>query len=157
MSNTLYVVICFWILYNSIINKKAIGNQSPHGEKKLGKLLSSLDTKLYNQRRYFIIDYCRTLFFVCEERSFLYVQNKYHNTILKRIYKFCDEAFIEKRSPHKVRKTFASILVNDGIMDISEVAQLLGHVSEQTLINHYLYPTKSSETRRERLEKALAM
>ncbi len=95
-----------------------------------------------------------------KDEDFLFVnatQRMQENTILKRIYKFCDEAFIEKRSPHKVRKTFASILVNDGIMDISEVAQLLGHVSEQTLINHYLYPTKSSETRRERLEKALAM
>ncbi len=95
-----------------------------------------------------------------KDEDFLFVnatQRMQENTILKRIYKFCDEPFIEKRSPHKVRKTFASILVNDGIMDISEVAQLLGHVSEQTLINHYLYPTKSSETRRERLEKALAM
>ena len=54
-------------------------------------------------------------------------------------------------------KTFASILANNGIMDISEVAQLLGHVSEQTLINHYIYPTKSNEARRERLENALAM
>ena len=57
----------------------------------------------------------------------------------------------------KKRSTFASILVNKGIMDISEVAQLLGHVSEQTLINHYLYPTRSSETKRERLEQSLAM
>ena len=95
-----------------------------------------------------------------KDEDFLFVnatQRMQENTILKRIYKFCDEAFIEKRSPHKVRKTFASILVNNGIMDISEVAQLLGHVSEQTLINHYLYPTKSNETRRERLEQALAM
>lgn len=95
-----------------------------------------------------------------KDEDFLFVnatQRMQENTILKRIYKFCDEAFIEKRSPHKVRKTFASILVNDGILDISEVAQLLGHVSEQTLINHYLYPTKNIETRRERLEKALAM
>ena len=52
---------------------------------------------------------------------------------------------------------YASILVNKGIMDISEIAQLLGHVSEQTLINHYLYPTRSSKTKRERLEQSLAM
>lgn len=95
-----------------------------------------------------------------KDEDFLFVnatQRMQENTILKRIYKFCDEVFIDKRSPHKVRKTFASILVNNGIMDISEVAQLLGHVSEQTLINHYLYSTKSSETRLERLEQSLAM
>ena len=68
---------------------------------------------------------------------------------------FHSESIYQKRSPHKVRKTSASILVNNGILDISEVAQLLGHVSEQTLINHYLYSTKSSETRRERLEQSL--
>ena len=63
-----------------------------------------------------------------KDEDFLFVnatQRMQENTILKRIYKFCDEAFIEKRSSHKVRKTFASILVNKGIMDISEVAQLL--------------------------------
>lgn len=95
-----------------------------------------------------------------KDEDFLFVnatQRMQENTIFRRIYKFCDEAFIEKRSPHKIRKTFASILVNKGIMDISEVAQIMGHVSEQTLINHYLYPTRSSETKRERLEQSLAI
>lgn len=93
-----------------------------------------------------------------KDEDFLFVnatQRMQENTILKRIYKFCDEAFIEKRSPHKVRKTFASILVNDGILDISEVAQLLGHVSEQTLINHYLYPTKILKQGEKDLKKHL--
>lgn len=67
------------------------------------------------------------------------------------------EAFIEKRSPHKIRKTFASMLVNKGIMDVSEVSEILGHVGEQTLINHYLYSTKSANTRLDRLEQSLAM
>lgn len=55
------------------------------------------------------------------------------------------------------RKTFASMLVNKGIMDISEVSSILGHVGEQTLINHYLYSTKSANTRLDRLEQSLAI
>ena len=81
----------------------------------------------------------------------------HENTILKRIYKLCDEASIDRRSPHKIRKTFASKVVNNGMMDISEVSEMLGHVGESTLINHYLYSTKSASTRRERLEQSLAM
>ena len=73
----------------------------------------------------------------------------HQNTILKRIYKFCDKAFIEKRSPYTIRKTFTSMLVNKGIMDVSEVSEILGHVDEQTLINHYLYLTKIANTRLE--------
>lgn len=95
-----------------------------------------------------------------KDEDFLFVnanQRMQENTILKRIYKFCDEAFIEKRSPHKIRKTFASMLVNKGIMDVSEVSEILGHVGEQTLINHYLYSTKSANTRLDRLEQSLAM
>lgn len=42
-------------------------------------------------------------------------------------------------------------------MDISEVSSILGHVGEQTLINHYLYSTKSANTRLDRLEQSLAM
>ena len=95
-----------------------------------------------------------------KDEDFLFVnatQRMQENTILKRIYKLCDEAFIDKRSPHKIRKTFASMLVNKGIMDISEVSSILGHVGEQTLINHYLYSTKSANTRLDRLEQSLAI
>lgn len=49
------------------------------------------------------------------------------------------------------------MLVNKGIMDISEVSSILGHVGEQTLINHYLYSTKSANTRLDRLEQSLAI
>lgn len=82
-------------------------------------------------------------------------QRMQENTILKRLYKYCEQANIEKRSPHKIRKTFASSLVNSGAMDLSEVASLMGHVNESTLINHYLYSTSSKDTRLERMEKCL--
>lgn len=82
-------------------------------------------------------------------------QRMQENTILKRLYKYCEQANIEKRSPHKIRKTFASCLVNSGAMDLSEVASLMGHVNESTLINHYLYSTSSKDTRLERMEKCL--
>lgn len=84
-------------------------------------------------------------------------QRMQENTILKRLYKFCDMANIERRSPHKIRKTFASVLVNSGTMDISEVASLLGHVDEKTLISHYLYSTKDEHTRLARMEECLAI
>ncbi len=92
--------------------------------------------------------------------DFLFVnqtQRMQENTILKRIYRYCDKVFIDRRSPHKVRKTFASLLVTNGIMDISEVASILGHTNEKTLIDHYLYSTKTQKTQLERIELSLAV
>lgn len=92
--------------------------------------------------------------------DFLFVnakQRMQENTILKHIYKYCDRAFIDRRSPHKVRKTFASLLINNGLMDLSEVAGLMGHVDEKTLINHYLYSTQESSTKLSRMEKSLVI
>lgn len=77
------------------------------------------------------------------------------NTILKHLYRICERANIERRSPHKCRKTFGSNLVNSGNMDLSEVAQLLGHTSEKTLIEHYLYTTRDEGSRRARMEQSL--
>lgn len=93
-----------------------------------------------------------------ETNGYLFVnarQRMQENTILKRLYRYCNEANLEKRSPHKIRKTFASRLVNSGAMDLSEVASLMGHVDEKTLISHYLYSTKSKDTRLERMEECL--
>jgi len=92
--------------------------------------------------------------------DFLFVnatQRMQENTILKHIYKYCDRAFIDRRSPHKIRKTFASLLINNGYMDLSEVALLMGHVDEKTLINHYLYSTKEKSTKLARIEQSLAV
>ena len=93
-----------------------------------------------------------------ETNGYLFVnakQRMQENTILKRLYKYCDEANLERRSPHKVRKTFASSLINHGAMDLSEVASLMGHVDEKTLISHYLYSTRSKDTRLARMEECL--
>ena len=95
-----------------------------------------------------------------QTEDFLFVnktQRMQENTILKRIYRYCDKVFIDRRSPHKVRKTFASLLVNSGLMDISEVSIILGHTNEKTLIDHYLYSTKTPKTQLERLELSLAV
>lgn len=92
--------------------------------------------------------------------DFLFVnanQRMQENTILKHIYKYCDRAFIDRRSPHKARKTFASLLINNGHMDLSEVALLMGHTDEKTLINHYLFSTKEEDTRLSRMESSLAV
>jgi len=92
--------------------------------------------------------------------DFLFVnanQRMQENTILKHIYKYCDRAFIDRRSPHKARKTFASLLINNGHMDLSEVALLMGHTNEKTLINHYLFSTKETSTRLSRMEASLVV
>lgn len=95
-----------------------------------------------------------------ETNGYLFVnarQRMQENTILKRLYKYCEEANLAKRSPHKIRKTFASSLVNGGMMDISEIASIMGHVNENTLICHYLFSTKSKDTRLARMEESLVV
>ena len=77
--------------------------------------------------------------------EYLMMDNDKHLTtesIRKRQYRVCDELGIDRKSSHKCRKTFASILKENGVDDAMIISQM-GHASIGTTNNHYIYNRKN--------------
>ncbi len=78
------------------------------------------------------------------------------NNIQMKLYRMCDELGIERRSPHKLRKTYISMLLNNG-MDPDFVRQQAGHKQLQTTLNNYTYSTTRDSEIVEKLNQVLAL
>ena len=78
------------------------------------------------------------------------------NNIQMKLYRMCDELGIERRSPHKLRKTYISMLLNNGI-DPDFVRQQAGHKQLQTTLNNYTYSTTRDSEIVEKLNHLLAL
>ena len=75
--------------------------------------------------------------------------------ILPRVsYHLCDELKIDRRSPHKLRKTYVSQLLNNGF-DQDFVREQVGHQMLQTTLNYYVYSTTRNTQQIERLNQVL--
>ena len=59
------------------------------------------------------------------------------------------------KSQHKLRKTFVSKLLDDGI-NIDEVRRIAGHENEKTTLRNYCYNRYNKTQTEDILEKALA-
>lgn len=57
---------------------------------------------------------------------------------------WCDEAGVMKFNPHKIRKTFASILSKSPDIDIATISTWLGHAQVSTTLNNYIVPEDES-------------
>ena len=86
--------------------------------------------------------------------NYIFVYNNHRvqtASVLKKIYSLCDEAGIDKRSTHKIRKTTLSTMVDtclkEDIADISAIRAFAGHVDESTLLKNYTFSTRKGETR----------
>ncbi|MBR1598891.1 MAG: site-specific integrase [Lachnospiraceae bacterium] len=64
--------------------------------------------------------------------------------VRKRLYKVCDKVGIPRKSPHKVRKTYASILLENKV-DNKMVIGLMGHTNITTTEIHYHRNRKGME------------
>lgn len=72
------------------------------------------------------------------------------------IYKICKAVDIERRSMHKARKTYGSMLIDAGV-DISLVSEQLGHEEVATTIKSYYYNTKEEEHKRQQIQSAMCV
>lgn len=72
-----------------------------------------------------------------------------------RIRKYCDHININRKSTHKIRKTFISTLLDAGI-NINEVRKCVGHEREQTTLKNYTFNRQTSVEKENAFEKALA-
>lgn len=76
------------------------------------------------------------------------------NAIACRLRKYCVHLDIPYRSPHKVRKTVISSMIDEGI-NINTVRKIIGDEDERTTYNNYCYDRKSPEEIISQLDKAL--
>ncbi len=85
--------------------------------------------------------------------TFLFNDITPSNVALK-LYRICEQLNISRRSPHKGRKTYISILLNKGV-DPDFVREQVGHRELSTTYNSYTYSTTRRAERIEQLNKIL--
>ena len=66
------------------------------------------------------------------------------NNLRTKVYKMCRDLEMEKKSPHKFRKTFISRLLNGGA-DVDFVREQAGHQQITTTYNAYVFSTSRDE------------
>lgn len=76
------------------------------------------------------------------------------HVVTGKLYRICDELGILRRSPHKCRKTYVSVLLNKGV-DADFVREQAGHKDLQTTLNSYAYSTTRNEEKLAQLQEAL--
>ena len=77
------------------------------------------------------------------ERDLLFVTLT-PNNLQTKVYRLCRKLEIERRSPHKFRKTFISRLINSGA-DVDFVREQVGHQQISTTYNAYVFSTTRDE------------
>ena len=76
------------------------------------------------------------------------------DTVDAQLVRGCQYIGIPIKTMHKIRKTYASTLLHNGV-NISVVKEMLGHADESTTLRHYVYNTETSETTGDAVKKAL--
>ncbi len=66
------------------------------------------------------------------------------NTFNKRLSRVCDTLGLPHRSSHKIRKTYATMLLDNDV-DTSFVAQQLGHSDVKITLGYYYYCNKTKD------------
>ncbi len=97
----------------------------------------------------------------CNNTSGGYLFNKEGKPIKEtavswRLEKYCKHLGILHKSPHKIRKTYISTLIDDGV-NIDTIRRLAGHEDERTTYGSYCYDRHSSKQIEAQLENALCM
>ena len=77
------------------------------------------------------------------------------NTFNDRLYKACDKCGIQRRSMHKIRKTYGTTLI-DANVDDSLIMSQMGHSDISTTRKYYYYSNKNSKHNEEQIEQAIA-
>ena len=60
-------------------------------------------------------------------------------SIDKRLYNYCNAISVNKKSAHKIRKTFISRLIHSGKIDIDTICRVVGHVDMKTTFTSYCF------------------
>ena len=79
-----------------------------------------------------------------------------HEAVDRKLRRICSKMQTIQKSQHKLRKTFISTLLDEGI-NIDEVRRIAGHESEKTTLSNYCYNRYRREQTESQLELALAV
>ena len=80
---------------------------------------------------------------------------KYDKTVFnRRLYRACKDLAIPKRSMHKIRKTYGTILIDQGVSE-SLVMTQMGHSDISTTRKYYYYTQKTRTLNHEQIERAV--
>ena len=74
----------------------------------------------------------------------------------KRLYYICDKIGIPRRSPHKIRKTYASKLIDADVEEAIIRAQM-GHTDIKTTKDYYYYSTQDQKYKESQISKAISV
>ena len=78
------------------------------------------------------------------------------NSIDLKLYKYCEKIKIPLKSAHKIRKTYISQIIKDGI-DLDTVCKVSGHVDLKTTFESYLFCLDHEEEINNKFEEILAL
>lgn len=98
--------------------------------------------------------FLQRLFFASSNSEYLFEEDGCRITTLlvrKRLYKICKSIDIAPRSPHKIRKTYDSILL-DAKLDQKFIMGQMGHASIQVSENNYHRDRKKLAQKRELID-----
>lgn len=81
--------------------------------------------------------------------------NVNHYSIKAMLTEGCTQANMKYKSSHKIRKTFISSLIDEGI-NIDEIRRIAGHSDERTTYGNYCYNRLTNKQTEEKLERISA-
>ncbi len=90
--------------------------------------------------------------------DFLFVRNGQimsPDAVDAQLVRGCKHIGIKVKTMHKIRKTYASTLLHNGV-NISAVKDMLGHADESTTMKHYIYNTMTDDETKEAVLNALS-
>lgn len=76
------------------------------------------------------------------------------HSVKSQLERSCERIGITPRSPHKIRKTYASRLYKNGV-SISDISKLLGHADETTTLKHYIFSLEDTSQVDKKVRNAL--
>lgn len=93
---------------------------------------------------------CSPYLFTCKGRQ---LTSSVLNNYLRNV---CKKIAIQYRSVHKIRKTFATMLINNGVDEIY-IKTIMGHEDINTTRSHYYYCNKRKKDYEEQIKSAITI
>lgn len=119
-------------------------------------------TKTENGDRYiYLPEDCVTILtllrFMVKDSDYMMWKNG-HRISKKMFYEYlvkaCEDVDIPKRSMHKIRRTYATMLIDANVED-SLIMEQMGHSDISTTRKYYYYCNKDNEYKREQIQRAI--
>lgn len=77
------------------------------------------------------------------------------NAFNRKLDRVCDALNLNRRSMHKIRKTYATTLLNYNV-DESIIAEQMGHKDIATTLGYYYFSNKNEARKREQINRAIS-